>query len=59
MLRILSFIIVILFSFSSFAEVVTVEGTYKHADDMSPRDGCKMAQQRAELKAREKVGGKS
>ena len=59
MLRILSFIILIFFSFSSFAEVVTVEGTYKHADDMSARDGCKMAQQRAELKAREKVGGKT
>ena len=26
---------------------------------MSPNDGCKMAQQRAELKAREKVGGKT
>ena len=59
MIRFLSFIIVIFFSFSSLAEEITTEGTYEHTGDMSPNDGCKMAQQRAELKAREKVGGKT
>ena len=55
MVRILSFLIIIFFSYPSLAEVITVEGTYKHTEDMSPKDGCMMAKQRAELKAREKI----
>ena len=59
MLRILFFIIIIFFSYPSLAEIVTVESTYEHTEELSPKDGCKMAKQRAELKAREKVGGKT
>ena len=59
MIRIILLLGFFLYFQTSFAEVITVEGTYRHAGDMSPNDGCKMAQQRAELKAREKVGGKT
>ena len=59
MIRIFLLLIFFLYTLPSLAEDTIAEGTYEHSGDMSPNDGCKMAQQRAELKAREKVGGKT
>mgnify|MGYP001300509170 CR=1 FL=1 len=48
-------IIFIFFSTQSFAEWVETEGSYVYAGDISRNEGCKLAKDRAKLKALEKV----
>ena len=50
-------IIFIFFSTQSFAEWVETEGSYMYAGDISRNEGCKLAKEKAKLKALEKVLG--
>ena len=52
-------IICLFFCFSVSAEIVQTEGTYMITEDISRKEGCALAKQRAELAAREKVLGRT
>ena len=55
MLRILTLIIIIFYSFPSFSEIVTGEGEYRHLGNISPDVGCMRAKEKAKLDAIQKV----
>jgi len=52
-------IIFLFFCYSVSAEIVQTEGTYMITEDISRKEGCALAKQRAELAAREKVLGRT
>ena len=49
----------IFYSFPSLAEIVTAKGKYMHGGEISTDEGCKLAKDRAKLKAQEKVLGQT
>ena len=53
-----TFLIIFLFFFSfAYADKVEVEGIYRNAGDISPNETCRLAKERAKLKALERVTG--
>jgi len=50
-------IIFLFFCFSVSAEIVQTEGTYMITEDISRKEGCALAKERAILQAREKASG--
>ena len=59
MIRILLLLGFIFYSFPSLAEIVTAKGKYMHGGEISTDEGCKLAKDRAKLKAQEKVLGQT
>ena len=59
MIRILLLLGFIFYSLPSLAEVVTAKGKYMHGGEISTDEGCKLAKDRAKLKAQEKVLGQT
>ena len=59
MIRILLLLGFIFYSFPSLAEIVTAKGKYMHGGEISTDEGCKLAKNRAILKAQEKVLGQT
>jgi hypothetical protein len=55
--KIIQLLVLIIFSFPSFAELVTTTGTHKHTGDVSRTESCKIALQKAKLKAQGQVLG--
>ena len=55
--KIIHLLIIIFFSIPSFAEIVTVTGTHKHAGDVSRKASCEIALQKAKLSAQREVLG--
>jgi hypothetical protein len=56
-MRIIQFLIILLFSIPSFAEIVTVTGTHRHTGDISRKTSCELALLKAKLKAQREVLG--
>ena len=52
-------IVLLLFSNLSYAEIVTAKGEYSYLGDISRNEGCKLATEKAKLKALEKVLGQT
>ncbi len=59
MIRILLLLGFIFYSLPSLAEIVTAKGKYMHGGEISTDEGCKLAKDRAKLKAQEKVLGQT
>ena len=59
MIRILLLLVLIFYSLPSLAEIVTAKGKYMHGGEISTDEGCKLAKDRAKLKAQEKVLGQT
>tara|TARA_B110000879_G_C11171454_1_gene513764 strand:+ start:2249 stop:3046 length:798 start_codon:yes stop_codon:yes gene_type:complete len=55
--KIIHFLIIIFFSIPSFAEIVTVTGTHKHTEEVSKKESCEIALQKAKAKALEEALG--
>ena len=52
------YLILLLFIFSfANAEMVEVEGVYRNTGDIAPNETCRLAKERAKLKALERVTG--
>jgi len=54
MIRILLLLGFIFYSFPSLAKIVTAKGSFMHGEEISTRDGCKFAREKAELEALQK-----
>jgi len=59
MIRILLLLGCLCFSLPSLAKIVTAKGKYMHGGEISTDEGCKLAKNRAILKAQEKVLGQT
>ena len=59
MIRFLLLLGFIFYSFPSLAKIVTAKGKYMHGGEISTDEGCKLAKNRAILKAQEKVLGQT
>ena len=59
MIRILFLVIIIFYSYPSFAEIVTGVGEYTHTGNISANEGCKLAKEKAKLNALEKAIGQT
>ena len=57
--KIVKYIFLIFFISSASAEIVTTEGAYTFAGDISKNEACSLAKERAKLKALEKVLGQT
>ena len=54
MIKILLLLGFIFYSFPSLAKIVTAKGSFMHGEEISTRDGCKFAREKAELEALQK-----
>ena len=54
MIRILLLLGFIFYSFPSLAKIVYAKGSFMHGEEISTRDGCKFAREKAELEALQK-----
>ena len=54
MIRIFLLLGFIFYSFPSLAKIVTVKESFMHGEEISTKDGCKFAREKAQLKALQK-----
>ena len=54
MIRILLLLGFIFYSLPSLAKIVTAKGSFMHGEEISTKDGCKLAREKAQLEALQK-----